>query len=168
MCRPPNGWRRHEILLVRGDMAKQIRPYWCRFGNIDLRPWSLIRQKSPASKPSGKEVSGAAASEARGRKARLARKAAMSSAAHSSHPCRQRFRARVTAALLLLVSSVGAVHAQQAGDKLVIHEAYPSKNAAFWPNFVAAARGFYAKEGLDVQEVLTDPNVTVSALLGGS
>ena len=75
----------------------------------------------------------------------------------------------VTPALMLVLSTAfTAAQAQQAGDKNVIHEAYPSKNAAFWPNFVASARGFYAQEGLDVQEVVIDPNVTVSALLGGS
>lgn len=77
--------------------------------------------------------------------------------------------ARVLAVFVLLVAlGVAGAHAQQAGDKITIHEAYPSKNAAFWPNFVASARGFYAKESLDVQDILTDPNVTVSALLGGS
>jgi ABC-type nitrate/sulfonate/bicarbonate transport system substrate-binding protein len=76
--------------------------------------------------------------------------------------------ARVAAAFMLLASSGLAVQAAQAADKIVIHEAYPSKNAAFWPNFVASARGFYAQEDLDVEDILTDPNVTVSALIGGS
>lgn len=50
----------------------------------------------------------------------------------------------------------------------MLHESYPSKVASFWPNFVASAKGFYAKQGLDVQDVVVDPNVTVSTLIGGS
>jgi NitT/TauT family transport system substrate-binding protein len=50
----------------------------------------------------------------------------------------------------------------------VLHQSYPSKVASFWPNYVASAKGFYAKQGLDVQDVIVDPNVTVSTVIGGS
>ncbi len=75
----------------------------------------------------------------------------------------------LTAALAFLAPrGIDALHAQQAGNQAVLHQAFPSKAAAFWPNYVAAAMGFYAKEGIEVDDVLTDPNVTVSALMGGS
>ena len=69
---------------------------------------------------------------------------------------------------LVLMSALIAAEAQPASGAVVIHEAFPSKNAAFWPNFVTDALGLYAKEGIEVQPVIVDPNVTVSALLGGS
>src|SRR5579862_6557625 len=79
---------------------------------------------------------------------------------------------KTTPTLLLIAFAAMAPHAeaqaQQAGDKIVVREAFPSKAAAFWPNYVASSLGLYAKEGLEVQDVLTDPNVTVSALIGGS
>jgi ABC-type nitrate/sulfonate/bicarbonate transport system substrate-binding protein len=61
-----------------------------------------------------------------------------------------------------------ASEAQPASAPVAIHDAFPSKNAAFWPNFVATSLGLYAKEGVEVQPVIVDPNVTVSALMGGS
>ncbi len=51
-------------------------------------------------------------------------------------------------------------------DKIVVREAFPSKGADFWPNYVAETEGFYAKEGLDVRQEVVDPNITVSALIG--
>jgi len=74
----------------------------------------------------------------------------------------------LTVVAVLALGSVAVVEAEEAGGKVLIHEAFPSKNAAFWPNFVATSLGLYAKEGIDVQPVLTDPNVSVSALMGGS
>jgi len=50
----------------------------------------------------------------------------------------------------------------------VIHESFPSKVATFWPTFVAQAEGFYTKQGLQVEDLLVDPNVTVASLIGGS
>ena len=89
----------------------------------------------------------------------------------SSMDQKRRFRRRVgvVAAALMLFLPIGIsdLHAQ-AGAKIVIHEAFPSKNAAFWPNFVATSLGLYAKEGVEVQPVIIDPNISVSALLGGS
>jgi ABC-type nitrate/sulfonate/bicarbonate transport system substrate-binding protein len=37
-----------------------------------------------------------------------------------------------------------------------------------WAHFVAQAEGFYAREGLEVQQTLVDPPTTVTALIGGS
>ena len=51
---------------------------------------------------------------------------------------------------------------------VVIHESFPSKVATFWPSFVAQAQGFYSKQGLQVEDLVVDPNVTVSTLIGGS
>jgi NitT/TauT family transport system substrate-binding protein len=56
----------------------------------------------------------------------------------------------------------------QTADKVTVHQGYPSKVAAFWPNYVAAQKGFYARQGVEVDDVIVDPNVTVSALIGGS
>jgi ABC-type nitrate/sulfonate/bicarbonate transport system substrate-binding protein len=69
---------------------------------------------------------------------------------------------------LALMSTVIAAEAQPASGPVVIHEAFPSKNAAFWPNFVATSLGLYAKEGIEVQPLIVDPNVSVSTLIGGS
>jgi ABC-type nitrate/sulfonate/bicarbonate transport system substrate-binding protein len=74
----------------------------------------------------------------------------------------------VASLVLLFSSGLSAVHAQPTGDKIVVHQSYPSKVATFWPNYVAATQGFYAKEGVEVEDLVTDPNVTVSSLIGGS
>lgn len=89
--------------------------------------------------------------------------------AAESKAYRHRAGVAVAAALMfcLPMSIVGA-EAQQAAGKTVIHEAFPSKNAAFWPNFVATSLGLYAKEGIEVQPIIVDPNVSVSTLIGGS
>lgn len=71
-------------------------------------------------------------------------------------------------ALALLLAGGAPVVAQQTPAKTVIHEGYPSRVATFWPNYVAAAKGFYAKQGIQVDDVVVDPNVTTSALIGGS
>lgn len=69
---------------------------------------------------------------------------------------------------MLVAGGLSAVRAQTSADKVVLHQSYPSKVASFWPNYVAETLGFYAKEGLDVQDVIVDPNVTVSSVIGGS
>src|SRR6202012_4248320 len=74
----------------------------------------------------------------------------------------------IALATCLVVLSVAAASAQPASGPVVIHEAFPSKNAAFWPNFVATSLGLYAKEGVEVQPLIVDPNVSVSTLIGGS
>ena len=73
---------------------------------------------------------------------------------------------------LLIALSVclvaGPAAAQPAAEKIVMRQAFPSKTAAFWPSYVASAEGFYTKQGLDVENVAVDPNILISALLGGS
>jgi NitT/TauT family transport system substrate-binding protein len=73
-------------------------------------------------------------------------------------------RAVLIAALVVCGASAGSAQS----DKIVLQQSYPSKVASFWPNYVASVKGFYAKQGLDVQDVVVDPNVTVSTLIGGS
>jgi ABC-type nitrate/sulfonate/bicarbonate transport system substrate-binding protein len=71
--------------------------------------------------------------------------------------------------LLFLAFAVSASFAEEeAGNKVVVREGFPSKVAAFWPVYAASALGLFAKEGIDLEDVITDPNVTVSALMGGS
>jgi ABC-type nitrate/sulfonate/bicarbonate transport system substrate-binding protein len=74
---------------------------------------------------------------------------------------------RAAVATLALVALASPGQAQQ-GDKIVLHEGYPSRVASFWPNYVAESIGLYAKEGLDVQDIVVDPNITTSSLIGGS
>jgi ABC-type nitrate/sulfonate/bicarbonate transport system substrate-binding protein len=75
---------------------------------------------------------------------------------------------RLAMAMGLVLASAGVAVEAQAAGTVVIHEAFPSKNAAFWPNFAATSLGLYAKEGIEVQPVIVDPNVSVSTLIGGS
>jgi ABC-type nitrate/sulfonate/bicarbonate transport system substrate-binding protein len=49
-----------------------------------------------------------------------------------------------------------------------INESFPSKIGAFWPSYIAQQTGIYDKAGLTVNEIITDPNVTVATLIGGS
>jgi ABC-type nitrate/sulfonate/bicarbonate transport system substrate-binding protein len=74
---------------------------------------------------------------------------------------------RAGLAVLALMAVASPSQGQQA-DKIVLHEGYPSRVASFWPNYVAAAVGLYAKQGLEVQDVVVDPNLTTSMLIGGS
>lgn len=75
---------------------------------------------------------------------------------------------RFAMAAVLVLASAGIATKAQAAGTIVIHEAFPSKNAAFWPNFVATSLGLYAKESIEVQPIIVDPNVSVSTLIGGS
>ncbi len=67
------------------------------------------------------------------------------------------------AAAALLRGPVAAADAP-----VVIHESFPSKVATFWPSFIAQAQGFYTNQGLQVEDLVVDPNVTVATLIGGS
>lgn len=49
-----------------------------------------------------------------------------------------------------------------------VRESFPSRIGAFWPSYVADQTGLYDKNGLTVEEIVTDPNVTVATLIGGS
>jgi ABC-type nitrate/sulfonate/bicarbonate transport system substrate-binding protein len=78
-------------------------------------------------------------------------------------------RARICAAVLTLaVAGIASGARAQPTDKIVLRESYPSKVASFWPNYVAATVGLYAKQGLEVQDIVLDPNLTTSTLIGGS
>jgi NitT/TauT family transport system substrate-binding protein len=69
--------------------------------------------------------------------------------------------------LLLAISSVPAA-AADTPSLTVIKRGVMSQTAVDWSYFVAQAEGFYAREGLDVQQTLVDPPTTVTALIGGS
>ena len=70
--------------------------------------------------------------------------------------------------MALALAALTAPGQAQQSDKIVLHEGYPSRVASFWPNYVAAQTGLYAKQGLEVQDVVVDPNLTTSSLIGGS
>jgi ABC-type nitrate/sulfonate/bicarbonate transport system substrate-binding protein len=65
------------------------------------------------------------------------------------------------------VAPAAPVQSQQP-EKVVVREGYPSRVATFWPNYVAAQMGFNAKQGIEVQDIVVDPNLTTSVLIGGS
>jgi ABC-type nitrate/sulfonate/bicarbonate transport system substrate-binding protein len=76
--------------------------------------------------------------------------------------------AKTLATLTLFVLCLTTVAHAQSSEKTTIRQVFPSKTAAFWPNYVASAEGLYAKQNLEVENIATDPNVMISALLGGS
>lgn len=49
-----------------------------------------------------------------------------------------------------------------------VNLAIPSYGAAFWPNYVAERKGYYAREHVTVKQVQLDPNITVTSLIGGA
>ncbi len=78
---------------------------------------------------------------------------------------------RVRSALcsaLLLVATIATASAQTTAEKTSMREVFPSRTAAFWPSYVALAEGLYTRQNLDVENIVSDPNVLISALLGGS
>src|ERR1700678_4028199 len=60
------------------------------------------------------------------------------------------------------------VPASAADAPILVTRGVMSQTAVDWAYFVAQAEGFYAREGLDVQQTLVDPPTTVTALVGGS
>jgi NitT/TauT family transport system substrate-binding protein len=76
---------------------------------------------------------------------------------------------RALAAFSLLVAlSVVPVSAAENAPLTVIRRGVMSQTAVDWSYFVAQSEGFFAREGLDVQQTLIDPPTTVTALIGGS
>jgi NitT/TauT family transport system substrate-binding protein len=73
--------------------------------------------------------------------------------------------ARIGGAALVALALLAPVRAA-AND--TIRESFPSRIGAFWPSYVAEQAGIYDKNGLTVEEIITDPNVTVATLIGGS
>jgi ABC-type nitrate/sulfonate/bicarbonate transport system substrate-binding protein len=55
-----------------------------------------------------------------------------------------------------------------AGPKVQLHFVSPSITAQNWPHFIAAAEGFYDREGLQVEMTAIDPTTLLAALIGGS
>ncbi len=76
----------------------------------------------------------------------------------------------VAASLMALALMLGGSQtaAAQSGTKVTVRQGFPSKSANFWPNYVANELGFYAKEGVDYQPQIVDPNILVATLLGNS
>jgi NitT/TauT family transport system substrate-binding protein len=76
---------------------------------------------------------------------------------------------RVALAGLSMLVAVSLLPAAADSPQLtVIKRGVMSQTAVDWSYFVAQAEGFYAREGLDVQQTLVDPPTTVTALIGGS
>jgi ABC-type nitrate/sulfonate/bicarbonate transport system substrate-binding protein len=69
---------------------------------------------------------------------------------------------------LLFAAAVASASAQGTAEKTTVREVFPSKTAVFWPSYVASAEGLYTRANLDVENITSDPNVLISALLGGS
>ena len=70
--------------------------------------------------------------------------------------------------LLSALSLTPVVAADGSASLTVVKRGVMSQTAVDWTHFVAQAEGFYAREGLDVQQTLVDPPTTVTALIGGS
>jgi ABC-type nitrate/sulfonate/bicarbonate transport system substrate-binding protein len=75
---------------------------------------------------------------------------------------------RAGLAFLALTLVLPLVPASAADAPIVVKRGVMSQTAVDWSHFVAQAEGFYAREGLDVQQTLVDPPTTVTALIGGS
>src|ERR1700679_1571993 len=75
---------------------------------------------------------------------------------------------RACFAVLVCTLMVPFVPASAADAPILVTRGVMSQTAVDWSHFVAQAEGFYAREGLDVQQTLVDPPTTVTALIGGS
>ena len=67
-------------------------------------------------------------------------------------------------------SAAGPVRAADvpAGPKVLLRYVSPSITAQNWTHFIAAAEGFYDREGLQVEMTAMDPTTELAALIGGS
>jgi len=73
----------------------------------------------------------------------------------------------LAAAAALLITSVTLTVQAQVRHKVVVGE--NAAIALFWPDFIAARKGFYAREGLDTQTVFSGGSApSVQQLIGGS
>lgn len=72
---------------------------------------------------------------------------------------------RLLFALLLALAAPAAV---AAADPVRLNFATPSLTALNWPNFVAQAEGFYAREGLDFELTLVEPKTILPSLISGA
>lgn len=75
---------------------------------------------------------------------------------------------RACRAVLAFVLMMPLVPVSAADVPILVTRGVMSQTAVDWSHFVAQAEGFYAREGLDVQQTIVDPPTTVTALIGGS
>lgn len=77
---------------------------------------------------------------------------------------------RFALALAAALCCAGAARAADAptGAKITLRYVTPSITAQNWTNFIAAAKGFYDREGIDVDMTPVDPTTLLPALIGGS
>jgi NitT/TauT family transport system substrate-binding protein len=75
---------------------------------------------------------------------------------------------RVALLLAVTLALFAATFAPVRAAATTVVYAVPSFTAIGWPDDIARAQGFFAREGLDVQIVLLDGQAIVPALLGGS
>jgi ABC-type nitrate/sulfonate/bicarbonate transport system substrate-binding protein len=81
------------------------------------------------------------------------------------------FHAAVRRGAILLIAAALCGPAALAADapaKVQLHFVTPSITAQNWPHFIAAAEGFYDREGLSVEMTAIDPTTLIAALIGGS
>jgi NitT/TauT family transport system substrate-binding protein len=77
---------------------------------------------------------------------------------------------RAAVLLAAAIFSAGAATAADAppGPKIALRYVTPSITAQNWPSFIAAAKGFYDREGISVEMTPIDPTTLLAALIGGS
>jgi ABC-type nitrate/sulfonate/bicarbonate transport system substrate-binding protein len=78
----------------------------------------------------------------------------------------------IAGTILAVITLSGAVCMSavrgQAGEKDLVREAFLSIAANFWPNYIADKLGFYEQEGIRYEQIIVDPRVAVSVLIGGA
>jgi ABC-type nitrate/sulfonate/bicarbonate transport system substrate-binding protein len=81
----------------------------------------------------------------------------------------KQFIARVTLSVLALTAwlSPGQTLAQDKSANEKVRIAIATSSMAFLVPFVAKDRGFYTKQGVDVELIVMRPNIAMAALLGG-
>lgn len=78
-------------------------------------------------------------------------------------------RARIAFTALIVVTPLAASPALAQGASLkTVTRGTVSTTAVEWPDMVARARGFYAKEGLNVEQALISPTTITPSLIGGT
>jgi ABC-type nitrate/sulfonate/bicarbonate transport system substrate-binding protein len=78
------------------------------------------------------------------------------------------FRRAVIAATMLAAAGPLASTSVQAQAPTIVTRGTVSSTGAEWPDIVAREKGFYAKEGLKVDQVLLTPTTITPSLIGGS
>jgi ABC-type nitrate/sulfonate/bicarbonate transport system substrate-binding protein len=77
---------------------------------------------------------------------------------------------RISGGALVALILVGLFYHSGSGgeETAAVRLAIPSYGAAFWPNYIAEKKGFYAQQHLVVKQLQLDPNITVTSLIGGA